>query len=108
MDKHFDTLYFYILTEKQPKYSDDKIKDSLLRGFNFDQKEHIIGKNKLLECINEITDTPKLELLAKLFEHEFSDAQIEIRKSEFEKGYLNNEPEELFPNMLPITFPENF
>jgi hypothetical protein len=74
--------------------------------FNFNTNDHIIDKDNLLQHINAIIATPKLELLAKLFEHEFSDVQIEVRKSEFESGFLKSEPEELYPNLLELFFPE--
>ncbi|MEI9945845.1 MAG: hypothetical protein WDN26_16695 [Chitinophagaceae bacterium] len=59
----------------------------------------MIDKDNLLQLINGISATPKLALLAKLFEHEFSDVQIEIRKKEFEEGYLKNQPEENLPEL---------
>jgi hypothetical protein len=79
----------------------------LPEGFSFDVTDHIIDKDVLLQRINAISSTPKLELISKLFEHEFSDVQIEMRKQKFENGYLNNEPEELFPNFLEISIPSN-
>lgn len=106
LNKQFDQLYIYILTHKKEKYSDDKLKSIIPSDFSFSTKEHIIDKDVLLQKINGISSTPKLEVLAKLFEHEFSDIQIETRKHEFEKGYLRNEPENICPNLLRLTFPD--
>jgi len=106
--EHFDSLYFYIITERNDKYSQDKIKDKIPDGLQFDVDNHILDKDRILQKINNISATPKLELLCKLFEHEFSDVQIDLRKKKFEKGYLVNEPEEIFPNFLEISFPDKF
>ena len=106
--QHFDTLYIYIITEKKESYPGDKLKKLLPDVFNFEPGDHIIDKDNLLQLINAITVTAKLELLAKIFEHEFSDVQIELRKKEFDSGFLKNEPEEVYPNMLEISFPEKF
>jgi hypothetical protein len=106
--EYFDVLYFYILSEKQQSYAQDKIDSLLPDGFNFDVMQNIVDMDNILQRINAISSTTKLELLAKLYEHEFSDVQIEMRKQKFEHGYLNNEPEDLFPNFLEISFPEQF
>jgi hypothetical protein len=108
LNNHFDTIYFYIITEKQEKYPDKKLKELLPETFDFKTRDHIIDKDKLLQHIYAITDTPKLELLAKLYEHEFSDVQIEVRKSEFEPGLLKSDPEELFPNLLELIVQDKF
>ena len=108
LHEHFDVLYFYIITEKQHSYSQDKLAPLLASDFTFSVDQHIVDRNSLLKLINAISSTSKLEFISKLFEHEFSDVQIEMRKQKFEYGYLNNEPEELFPNFLEISFPNQF
>ncbi|HEX7754642.1 MAG TPA: SMEK domain-containing protein, partial [Niabella sp.] len=105
LDKHFDTLYIYIITHKKERYSEQRIQELLTNGFSFTAAQHVIDKDDLLQKINEISATPKLEHLAKLYEHEFSDVQIEVRKLGFETGYLNSSPETIYPNLLPIAFP---
>jgi uncharacterized membrane protein YqiK len=35
LDKYFDTLYFYVITEKKGKYPEDKIKEILLPELEF-------------------------------------------------------------------------
>jgi hypothetical protein len=108
LHKRFDILYFYIITHKKEKYNDNKLSKLLQDGFLFSTKEHVIDKDVLLQKINSISSTLKLQTLAKLFEHEFSDIQIDLRKKEYIGGYLNNEPENLSPNLLQITFPDTF
>ncbi len=108
LDQYFDTLYIYIITEKKEKYPIDKLTELLPPEFNFTAENHILDKDNLLQLINAITVTSKLELLAKIFEHEFSDIQVELRKKDFDGGILKNDPEEVFPNMLEISFPQKF
>ncbi len=108
LHKTFDVLYFYIITHKKEKYKDGKLNKLLKDSFVFSTKEHVIDKDILLQKINSISSTPKLQTLARLYEHEFSDIQIDLRKKEYVGGYLNNEPENLSPNLLKIAFPDTF
>mgnify|MGYP001446092944 CR=1 FL=1 len=108
LNKYFDVLYFYIITHKKEKYNDAKFSNLLKDGFVFNAKQHVIDIDILLQKINEISSTPKLQTIAKLYEHEFSDIKIELRKKEYVGGYLTNEPENLSANLLKINFPETF
>ncbi|MBL7812101.1 MAG: SMEK domain-containing protein [Bacteroidetes bacterium] len=101
----FDVLYIYIITEKREQYNDKKLEEAIPEAFTFNSNEHILDKDSILQKINSISATPKLLTIAKLFEHEFSDIQIEQRKKKFESGYLNSEPENICPNIVRITFP---
>lgn len=104
LHKQFDVLYIYILTEKKPQYNDTKLNGIIPDNFAFVTNEHVIDKDVILQKINAISATPKLQAIAKLYEHEFSEIQIEQRKKKFENGYLKNEPENISPNMVKITF----
>ena len=106
LNEEFDVLYIYIITEKKENYNDSKLLNVIPEGFTFSSVDHIIDKDILLQKINGISATPKLQAISKLFEHEFSDVQIEMRKKKFESGYLNNEPENICPNLVKISFPE--
>src|SRR5574337_250787 len=104
----FDILYIYILTSKQDRYSEESIKKVTPEGFQFNPQTHIIDKGDLFQKISALTSLPKITLLEKLFLHEFSDIQIELRTKKYQKGYLNNTPENIFPNLLEISFPNSF
>lgn len=108
LNEQFDVLYIYIITQKHEKYSEEKINQLVPNGFDFKTSEHILDKDSLLQKINAISSTPKLENLTKLFEYEFTDVQIEMRSQKFIGGYLNNETEDEYPNILEITFPNQF
>jgi len=105
LHQQFDVLYIYIITEKYEKYNDTKLEAAIPQGFTFNSVDHVIDKDSILQKINSISATPKLLTIAKLYEHEFSDIQIEQRKKKFENGYLNSEPENICPNMVRISFP---
>ncbi|MBF0648580.1 SMEK domain-containing protein [Dysgonomonas sp. GY75] len=106
LQKDFDTLYFYIITHKKEKYNDAKIKDLLPENFVFNSDGNVIDKDVLLKRIDSIISTPKLESICRIYQSEFSDTKIELRKKEFERGYLNKEPENIYSNLLKIEFPD--
>ena len=104
LHEKFDVLYFYIITQKKEKYNAKTLTEGIENDFVFDANRHIIDKDDLLQKINSISSTPKIQKLSRLFEHEFSDVQIELRQKQYIGGYLNEEPEDISPNMLHITF----
>lgn len=104
----FDTLYIFILTHKENKYSDKIIKENTPADFEFDPDTHIIDLGNLNQRITYIQSLDKLQFIARICEHEFSDVQIETRKKKYELGYLKNTPESLYPNFLEIVFPQTF
>lgn len=103
--EEFDILYVYVITEKKAQYNDSKLADSIPDNFHFSTEEHVVDKDNILQKINAISATPKLQMIAKLYEHEFSEVQIEQRKKKFENGYLNNEPENICANLVQVSFP---
>ncbi|MDB5122765.1 MAG: hypothetical protein JWP94_894 [Mucilaginibacter sp.] len=105
LDEQFDILYIYIITHKKEKYNKSKLTELIPEGFTFDINEHILDKDNLLKKINGISSTPKLHAIAKIFEHEFSDVQIQTRQQKFVSGYLSTETESILPNLLRVTFP---
>ncbi len=106
LNEEFDIIYFYILTEKKGKYNDSKLAAILPKEFLFSTSEHVIDKDEILKKINGISSTVKIANIARLFEHEFSDIQIEDRQLKYKEGYLNSESEELSPNLLGISVPK--
>lgn len=105
LHQQFDILYIYIITEKKVQYNDSKLSGIIPQELVFNSTDHVIDKDSILQKINAISATPKLQAIAKLYEHEFSDIQIEQRKKKFENGYLNTEPENIAPNFVKIEFP---
>ncbi|RYE58732.1 MAG: hypothetical protein EOP48_02910 [Sphingobacteriales bacterium] len=104
--KRFDRLFIYILTEKQKSYSQAALSDVIPNGFEFDVEKNIIDFTDIMDRINSIQSLERLEQLGRLFEHEFSDTQIKQREKKFKTGYLKNEPEKLYLNILPLELPE--
>ena len=108
LNEQFDILYIYIITHKKDQYNKTKLNQLIPEGFLFTIAENIVDKDNLLQKINSISSTPKIHAIAKLYEHEFSDIQIETRQQKFVSGYLSSESEDILPNMLKISFPGKF
>lgn len=106
LNEFFDVLYIYIITHKKEKYNDDKLQPYLPNDFSFSTAENVIDKDNLLQKITGLSSTPKLESIAKIYEHEFSDFQTEMRQKAYINGCLNTETESICPNLLKITFPK--
>ena len=105
LHQEFSTLYVYILTDKESSYSQSKI-DQLISGqFAFDANTQIIDHTDILKKVNGIIALDRLEIIARLFEHEFSNIQVETRKKLFVDGYLQNYPEPVFLNLMKVSFP---
>ena len=99
-------LYFYIITSKKEKYNSEKLNEIIPSGFSFSINDHIIDKTDILQKINTISSSLKIGNIARLYEHEFSDIQIETRQKKYKGGYLNNESEDIYPNLLGISIPK--
>ena len=108
LNKFFDVLYVYIITHKKEKYNDEKLKPFTPDDFTFSTAENIIDKDNLLQKITSLSSTPKIEAISKIYEHEFSDFQIQMREKAYVNGCLNTETESICPNLLKITFPQYF
>jgi len=104
----FDVLYIYIITHKKDKYNDDKLKSFIPADFVFSTTENVIDKDNLLQKINTLSSTLKIETISKIYEHEFSDFQVQMRQKTFVNGCLNTEAEPICPNLLKISFPRYF
>lgn len=75
----FDTLYIFILTQKQSKYDQSKI-DKIINGkFNFDVKK-IIDKTDIYKELNSQNNLNKIEKIASLLEEQFADNKPEMDK----------------------------
>lgn len=104
--QRFSTLYIYIVSEKENKYSDKTLKNILPGNFDFDIGNHIIDISDLRTRINYIESLERLAQIARICEEQFSDIQQELRKKKFQQGYLKNEPEKLYPNFLKLQIPQ--
>lgn len=106
LHKQFDVLYFYMLTAKKEKYNDDKLGDIVPKDFIFSTSDHIFDNKGILKKIDGISSSMKITHIARLYQHEFSDVQIEDRESKYKGGYLNSDSEEISPNLLSISIPK--
>src|SRR5690606_28341445 len=104
----FDVLYIFIITERRRDITQEKLSQLIPDGLNFRVEQHIIDRDDILIKLQSVNSITTLEKIAKIFEHEFSDIQIQTRRSKFERGLLSTESEKLFPNLLTITFPSCF
>ncbi len=70
--KDFDTLYIYIITEKQTSYKQESIDDIIKNQFVF-PIEHIIDKKDLYLKLNAMNDIHKIKKVCQLLENQFAD-----------------------------------
>lgn len=80
--KKFDTLYVYIITEKQKKYKQNSIDEIIENKIRF-TTECIIDKTDLYKILNAQNDIQKITNVCKLLETQFAD-----NKKEFDKWDL--------------------
>lgn len=80
--KNFDTLYIYIITEKQKKYKQSSIDEIIENKIRF-TTECIIDKTDLYKMLNAQNDIQKITDVCKLLEKQFAD-----NKNEFDKWNL--------------------
>lgn len=106
LNEAFDVLYIYIITHKKEKYNEEKLKQYIPTDFIFTTNDHVIDKDDLLQKISALSSTPKIEAISKIYEHEFSDFQIQMRAKAYVNGCLNTESEAICPNLLKVTFPK--
>lgn len=108
LDQRFDSLYFFIITEKQNNYSEDSIRKHLPKGFVFDIKKQIIDCSNLFDLIKNIPSITKIDTIERLLLDEFSDVKIDLRRKKYEQRFLNSTPEKIYTNLLTVSFPEQF
>lgn len=102
--KEFDTLYIYIITAKQNKYSDESFNKIIGDLFSFSSSENILDYSNLIKEVNSWIALPKIQEFLNLLETEFSEEKIEQRKFYVEnKDILVSEI--LHPNILQIFLP---
>lgn len=80
--KDFDTLFVYIITEKQKTYKQSSLDDIIEQKFTF-SVENIIDKTDLYVKLNSMNDIQKIKSVCQLLETQFAD-----NKNEFDKWNL--------------------
>ncbi len=101
----FDTLLIYIITKKQKSYSAEKFVEIVNDEFDFNPEEHIRDFENLLAEVNSWISLPKIQDILGLFEQEFTDQKIGVRRQVLEnKDKVITET--LYPNLLEIELPE--
>ncbi len=100
----YDTLFVYILTKKEERYNDGKLKELTEGQFDFDSSVHVIDFSDLLKRIQAIPSSERISQIARIFEHEFSAVQISARQKKFRDGFLKSSPEFLYVNLVKIQF----
>ncbi len=105
LNEVFDVLYIYIITHKKDKYNSDILKAFIPQNFVFNTTENVIDKDNLFQKITTLSSTLKIETISKIYEHEFSDFQVQMRQKAYVNGCLNTESEPISPNLLKISFP---
>jgi energy-coupling factor transporter ATP-binding protein EcfA2 len=89
LDKNYDQVYIFILTEKQSSYSQESI-DKLVNGqIKFDVKSNIIDKQYIYSKLNENNDINQIKRIFQLLEEQFSDKN-ELTKWQTYTGTLDN------------------
>lgn len=106
LNEKYETLYIFILTEKQSSYSEKVLKSLIPSNFDFVTQRHVLDMSDLRKRIMDIQSLEKLAAIAKVCELEFSDIQINERKKIFQLKFLKNESEKIFLNFLKIEFPK--
>lgn len=102
--KQFDTLFIYIISEKQPSYTGKGHAEIIGQHFSFEKAEHIIDHTGLFKEINSIMSLAKIRAIEKLLEDEFTEEKIEQRKNtavQPESSFT----EKVYPNILELELP---
>ena len=106
LEKNFDLLYIYILSEKQKSYSGKGFQEILGDTIIFDKDEHIIDYSDLSNKINSILDSDLLKSICSLLEGEFTEEKIYKRKEILKNPVIETAVEKVFPNLLEIEIPQ--
>ncbi|CCH03565.1 hypothetical protein FAES_pFAES01071 (plasmid) [Fibrella aestuarina BUZ 2] len=107
LNKPFDRLIIYIITERQNNYRKD-FKALLPEDYNFIADRDIIDNTTLFKYIHEhVLNTQKLNKIAQLLTDEFSELKIEARKAT--NDYINRidgKTDRIYPNLLEMLIPK--
>jgi hypothetical protein len=86
LSEQFDTVYVFVLTEKQANYSSGKLQEQIDSiGVNFTIKDHIIDYKNLASMLSDL-DTETLKLIYDRIDQEFSDYDRNLKfKKDFDR-----------------------
>lgn len=111
LEKQFDTVYMFIITERQNKYTSAVLADTInLLPVKFDTKTHIIDYRNISEALNTIS-VEKLAAIHEVLKREFTDRDRHLHfREEFEKfvafGKSKLEVEKATKKYIPSIFVE--
>lgn len=103
-ENSFDTLFVYIITEKQQSYSGKGFEDILQGKLDFDKDNHIIDHSDLFTLLSSSMGLGKIRNVLELLEQEFTEEKIEYRRHLIDNT-IDLPKERIFPNSLELSFP---
>ena len=81
----YDTLYIYIITERQKTYKQKSIDDIIGKNFVFSPR-FVIDKTDLYKKLNAMNDIRKIVSVCQLLEKQFADCQVYDKWNLYCKG----------------------
>ena len=102
-NKHYlryETIYVYVLTEKQKKYSKRPLQEITKGHFNFDPDVHIIDSSDVRARVAKL-DYELIQRVEQTLEVHFSKPA-----KYFVRSHVPTKTETLTLNMMPISFPD--
>lgn len=103
-EEFFDTLFIYIITDKQKSYTGKGYDEILDGAIEFDKDDHIIDNTDLFEKINSFYSLPKIKEVLELLELEFSEEKIEARRNRTVEEKIHK-TDRIYSNLLELKFP---
>lgn len=97
----YETIYVYVLTEKQKKYAKKPLQDITKGHFKFDPDIHIIDSSDVRARLAKL-DYELIQRVEQTLEVHFSKPG-----KYFVRSHVPIKTETLTLNMMPITFPKN-
>lgn len=97
----YNTLFIYILTEKQNSYSDREYPTIINNAFNFNKDHHILDYRDLMKKINAITNYQTIQRIEALLESQFTERKLESFKNQFDTPIQ----ETVVANLLELKIP---
>ncbi len=100
--KDYNTLFIYIITEKEDSYSEREYHEIIQGKFKFSAKDNILDNRDLIRLINSLSDYKILKHIEELLEQQFSDQKL----TSYKESFSDLSHEIVTTNLLEIKFPE--